>query len=470
MARLLVVDDEANMRRVLASILAVDGHEVVEADGVRAAQRAFAGSPFDLVLTDQRMGDGDGLALLASCHEVDATVPVVVMTAFASVELAVEAMKLGAFDFVPKPFVPEAVRAVVRRACERTELVRENERLRGQVRRLAQPAGLLGGSRAIQAIRELIDRVAPTNATVLIHGETGTGKELVARAIHDSSPRALRPFVAVNCAGFAETLLESELFGHERGAFTGADRTRQGVFEAAHRGSLFLDEAGEMPLPLQAKLLRVLMNGEVVRVGVTAARLVDVRIIVATNRDLLAMVRAGTFREDLYYRLAVVPIRVPALRERREDIPVLADHFLALAGRELKAPARELSGEARARLVAYDYPGNVRELRNLVERASILARGPVIEAGDLPLGGGAPGAPVDGPEAFLQALPETVDLAETMTLVESRLVSRALASAHGVQAEAARRLGISRSLLAYKLKALGLPANGAASDRAVKKT
>jgi DNA-binding NtrC family response regulator len=468
MARLLVVDDEANMRRVLASILAVDGHEVVEAEGVRAAQRAFALSPFDLVLTDQRMGDGDGLTLLASCREVDATVPVVVMTAFATVELAVEAMKLGAFDFVSKPFVPEAVRAVVRRACERTELVRENERLRGQVRRLAQPAGLLGGSRAMRTIFELISRVAPTNATVLIHGETGTGKELVARAIHDSSPRANRPFVAVNCAGFAETLLESELFGHERGAFTGADRARQGVFEAAHHGSLFLDEAGEMPLSLQAKLLRVLMNGEVVRVGATTPRLVDVRIIVATNRDLQGLVRAGSFREDLYYRLAVVPIEVPALRDRREDIPVLADHFLALAGRELNAPARILSARARARLVAYEFPGNIRELRNLIERASILARGERIEADDLPLGAGGRSANVDGPEAYVQGLPETVDLAATVTVVERHLVMRALASAGGVQAEAARRLGISRSLLSYKLKVLGVSAEGPSPDKDVK--
>ncbi|MBK6406660.1 MAG: sigma-54-dependent Fis family transcriptional regulator [Holophagales bacterium] len=468
MARLLVVDDEANMRRVLVSILAVDGHEVVEAEGVRAAQRAFAGSQFDLVLTDQRMADGDGLTLLSSCREVDSSVPVVVMTAFATVELAVDAMKLGAFDFVPKPFVPEAVRAVVRRACERTELLRENERLRGQVRRLAQPTGLLGGSRAMGVLHELIGRVAPTNATVLIHGETGTGKELVARAIHATSPRSERPFVAVNCAGFAETLLESELFGHERGAFTGADRARQGVFEAAHRGSLFLDEAGEMPLPLQAKLLRVLMNGEVVRVGATAPRLVDVRIIVATNRDLQAMVRSGTFREDLYYRLAVVPIEVPALRERREDIPVLADHFLTLAARELNAPARSLSSGARARLAEYGFPGNVRELRNLIERASILARGAAIEADDLPLGGGGRSTPGDGPGAFVESLPETVDLDATMTLVERHLVLRALASARGVQAEAARRLGISRSLLSYKLKALGLSADAASTDPGVK--
>jgi DNA-binding NtrC family response regulator len=469
MARLLVVDDEPNMRRILASVLAIDGHEVVEVEGVRAAQHSFAGSPFDLVLTDQRMTDGDGLTLLASCREIDATVPVVLMTAFATVELAVEAMKLGAFDVIPKPFVPEAVRAVVRRACERTELVRENERLRGQVRRLVQPSGLLGESRAMRAIHDLIGRVAPTNATVLIHGETGTGKELVARAIHDSSPRAQRPFVAVNCAGFTETLLESELFGHERGAFTGADRARQGVFEAAHHGSLFLDEAGEMPLPLQAKLLRVLMNGEVVRVGSTAPRVVDVRIIVATNRDLQAMVRAGTFREDLYYRLAVVPVEVPALRDRPEDIPALSDHFLALAGRDLNAPVRTLTPGALARLVSYAFPGNVRELRNLIERASILARGAAIEAGDLPLGGVGRSAPASGPEAYLQTLPESIDLAGTISLIERHLVLRALAAAGGVQAEAARRLGVSRSLLAYKLKTLGVSVEGS-SGAAVKES
>ena len=459
MPRLLVVDDEPNMRRILGAILQSGGHEVVEAAGVAEARRAFAASPFDLVLTDQRMPDGDGLSLLASCREVDPTVPVVLVTAYATVELAVDAMRQGAFDVVPKPFVPEAVRAVVNRACERTELLRENERLRGQVRRLTGSEELVGDSPEMARLRGLIARVAPTNATVLISGETGTGKELVARAIHAASGRAERAFVAVNCAGFPETLLESELFGHERGAFTGADRPRQGVFEAAHLGTLFLDEAGEMPLTLQAKLLRVLMNGEVVRVGSTAPRHVDVRIIAATNRDLEQRVRDGLFREDLYYRLAVVPIAVPPLRSRRSDLGSLVDHFLALVARDLKAAPRAVSPEAKAKLLAYDFPGNIRELRNLIERAAILAVGPRIEAEDVPLpaagaapAGSGPGQATAGVERLVAGLPDLLDLPSTMETVEAALIRRALTAAGGVQAEAARRLGVSRSHLAYKLK------------------
>jgi len=463
MARLLVVDDEANMRRILGTILAAGAHEVVEADGLGAARRAFSAAPFDAVLTDHRLGDGVGLSLLASCQEVDPTVPVVVMTAYATVELAVEAMKQGAFDFITKPFVPETVLAVVRRACERTNLLRENARLRGQVERLAQPTTLLGESAAMRSLRQLIARVAPTNATVLVQGETGTGKELVARAIHEASSRASQPFVAVNCAGFTESLLESELFGHERGAFSGADRLRQGVFEAAHHGTLFLDEAGEMSLPLQAKLLRVLVNGEVVRVGSTSPRLVDVRVVAATNRDLLAMVRAGSFREDLYYRIAVIPVEVPPLRRRPEDIPLLVQHFLGTAAQELKAAPRALAPTALAKLVAYDFPGNVRELRNLVERALILARGPFIEEADLPLRG-----EIVDESTRPDPLQHAVDLPATVEAFERDLVRRALVAAAGVQAEAARRLGISRSLLSYKLKALGLASCGVGPTTDVK--
>ncbi len=455
MARVLIVDDEPNMRRILAAILAGEGHEVHDADGLAAARRVLASTAVDVILTDQRMGDGEGLELLAEVRELDAAIPVVLITAYATVELAVSALRQGAFDFVAKPFEPDTVRAVVRRAAERAELVRENARLRRQVRSLAATDELVGGGPALTRLRDLIARVAPTGATVLVTGETGTGKELVARAIHAASPRSGGPFVAVNCAGFAETLLESELFGHERGAFTGAERARQGVFEAAHGGTLFLDEAGEMPLPLQAKLLRVLMGGEVLRVGSTVPRRVDVRIVAATNRDLESQVRHGAFREDLYYRLAVFPITVPPLRDRREDVPALVDHLLARIARDLKVPPRPLAPAAMAKLLAYDFPGNVRELRNLVERASILARGERIEASDLPLADAPEPGGAQAPAPADQLSTET-DLRTTLETVERSLITRALEAADGVQAEAARRLGVSRSALAYRIKRLGL--------------
>jgi len=463
MARLLIVDDEAPMRRVLASLLEEDGHDVVTAGGVTEARRALATGLFDLVITDQKMPDGEGLDLLDQVHENDPVLPVVLLTAFATVELAVEAMRRGAFDFITKPFVPPQVRSVVARATERVELLRENARLRREVRS-QEAAEMVGRSAALARVRDLIARVGPTDATVLVTGETGTGKELVARAIHAESQRRERPFVAVNCAAFAETLLDSELFGHEKGAFTGADRSRPGVFEAAHRGTLFLDEAGEMSLSLQAKLLRVLMDGSVVRVGSTESRTVDVRIVVATHRDLEQRVRDGVFRQDLYYRLAVVPIHVPPLRERPEDVQPLAEHFLRLVATELKVRPRTLSPEALTRLTRYLLPGNARELRNLIERATILARGQVIGVDDLPAleppagtsGAGGGGAQADPVGALVGGLPERVDLRELLDRIERRLIERTLAEADGVQAEAARRLGISRSDMSYKVRRLGI--------------
>ncbi len=456
MARVLVVDDEPNMRRILGAILTGEGHTVHEAEGVTAARATLASTAVDVILTDQRMADGEGLDLLVDARELDAAIPVVLITAFATVELAVRALRQGAFDFVAKPFEPDTVRAVVRRAAERAELVRENTRLRRQVRSLSATDELVGNGPALTRLRDLVARVAPTGATVLITGETGTGKELVAQAIHAASPRADGPFVAVNCAGFTDTLLESELFGHERGAFTGADRTRQGVFEAAHHGTLFLDEAGEMPLTLQAKLLRVLMGGEVLRVGSSVPRQVDVRILAATNRDLEAEVRRGAFREDLYYRLAVFPIEVPPLRQRRDDIPALVDHLLARIARDLKMPPRPLAPAAMAKLLAYDFPGNVRELRNLVERASILASGDRVEAADLPLPDADDAAATRLGDGVAAAVPAATELRTTLEAVERGLITRALAAADGVQAEAARQLGLSRSALAYRLKRLGL--------------
>lgn len=461
MPRLLLVDDEAGIRRILGSLLRSAGHDVVEAPGVAKARAELDAGVFDLVLTDQKMLDGDGLAVLAACRELDPTLPVVMLTAFATVELAVEAMRLGAFDVLTKPFQPEQVEAVVRRATERTALVRENALLREALLRRTGEHGLIGDSAPMLALGDLIARVGPTHATVLVIGETGTGKELVARALHASSPRAGQPFLEVNCAAFTDTLLDSQLFGHERGAFTGAERARQGVFEAAHKGTLFLDEAGEMSLPLQAKLLRVLMNGEIVRVGSTTPRRVDVRIVVATHRDLLERAKQGLFREDLYYRLAVVPIHVPPLRDRRQDLPALVQHLLVQVAGDLKRPPRTLARAALEKLSRYSFPGNVRELRNLIERASILARHEVIGPADLP--GLAEDAASGAPEAgklddWLDTLGERNDLRETLTEVERRLVTRTLAASDGVQAEAARRLGLSRSDLSYKLRRLGLAA------------
>src|SRR5688500_1597496 len=360
MARVLLVDDEANMRRILSALLRGDGHVVTEAGGVKYAVAAVTAKPFDLVIPDQKMRDGEGLGVLAAAQDAVPALPVVMLTAYATVELAVESLRRGAFDFLTKPFSPDAVRAVVGRAVERVGLRRENRLLRGEVDRLGFTSELLGPSPAMAAVKERIALVAPTHATVLITGETGTGKELAARAIHRGSARAGGPFLPVNCAAFTETLLDSELFGHERGAFTGADRSQPGWFEAAHGGTLFLDEAGEMSLALQAKLLRVLADRQVVRVGSRAPRSVDVRVVLATHRDLKQRVADGSFREDLYYRVAVVPIEMPPLRQRPEDIPVLVDRFLGEAARELKVPRRPVAPAAMARLQAYLFPGNIR--------------------------------------------------------------------------------------------------------------
>src|SRR5271166_116216 len=358
MGRILLVDDEPSMRRILASNLRQDRHEIWEAGGVQEAQSSLAANDFDVVVTDQKMPDGEGLAVMASSQEIDPAVSVIFLTAVATIELAVESMRHGAFDFLTKPFQPEVVRAAVRRACERTRLLRENVLLKDRVVHLEGASEIYGESQVIRDVRDRIARVAPTPATVLITGETGTGKELVARAIHRNSDRAAKPFVAVNCAAFTETLLESELFGHEKGAFTGADRSRQGLFEAAHQGTLFLDEVAEMSPAAQAKLLRVTTDGQVLRVGSTQPRKVDVRLLAATHRDLPQRVHDGVFRQDLYYRLAVVPIAIPPLRERREDVPVLCELLLRQVALELKLPRRVLSAEALEKLKRYDFPGN----------------------------------------------------------------------------------------------------------------
>ncbi len=461
MSRILIVDDEPNMRRILASNLAQENHHVTEAAGYAEARAALSANQFDAVITDQKMPDGQGLDVLASARELDPALSVVFLTAFATVELAVESMRQGAFDFITKPFQPVVVRATVRRACEHTGLLRENGLLKLTVDRLEGSAEIFGNSPAVLAVRERIARVAPANATVLITGETGTGKELVARAIHKSSPRARKPFIPVNCAAFTETLLESELFGHEKGAFTGADRMRQGLFEAAHEGTLFLDEAGEMSPATQAKLLRVLTDGKVLRIGSTKPRDVDVRVVVATHRDLEERSRRGTFRQDLYYRLAVVPIALPPLRERREDIPGLCELFCREIAKELKVPLRRIGVGALAKLKRYDFPGNIRELRNLIERALILSVAPEIGPDDFPLARTEGKTPPEngGDLAWIASVPESVHLREFLEEVEKSLILRALKSSDGVQAEAARRLQLSRSDLGYKLNKYGMKAD-----------
>jgi two-component system response regulator HydG len=463
MARILIVDDEASMRRILASNLRQDKHEIFEASGVTEAKQMLAAYDFDVVFTDQKMPDGEGLAVLSSSREEDESISVIFLTAVASIELAVESMRHGAFDFLTKPFQPEVVRATAQRAAERTHLLRENGLLKDAVGRLEGTSEICGDGQAIHEVLDKVARVAPTNATVLITGETGTGKELVARAIHRNSPRSSKPFVAVNCAAFTETLLESELFGHEKGAFTGADRARQGLFEAAHDGTLFLDEAGEMSPAAQAKLLRILTDGQLLRVGSTHPRKVDVRVLVATHRDLIKRVQQGQFREDLFYRLAVVPIHLPPLRERREDIPVLAEYFSRQIATELKMTQRTISPQAMQQLQQYQWPGNLRELRNLIERAYILSNRSEITVEDFPVAqAAAVAASGNGhgslPASATPANYESFDLTALLERTEKELIVRTLTSTGGAQAEAARRMGLSRSALAYKLNKYGIRA------------
>jgi DNA-binding NtrC family response regulator len=456
MGRILIVDDERHMRRVLGSALALDRHVTSEASGIVEARAQLNAGDFDAVFTDQRMGDGEGLDLLAAVRELDPTLSVVFITAFATIELAVESMRQGAFDFVTKPFQPQVIRATAKRACERTSLLRENDKLRETVGRLEGSSEIHGHSAGMQNVRDLIARVAPTNAPVLILGETGTGKELVARAIHKGSPRSAKPFVAVNCAALPPTLLESELFGHERGAFTGADRSRAGLFEAAHEGTLFLDEIGEMPMEAQAKLLRVLTDGQVTRIGSTKPRQVDVRLIAATHRELTQHIRDRLFREDLYYRLAVIPIPLPPLRERSEDIADLCQLFLQQASRDLKVSKHNLSQKALERLNGYSFPGNVRELRNLIERACILSASAIIGPESFPIAGNYDEDQADSSDSWINLVPGTLNLREFLSGAEKKLIERTLKETDGAQAETARRLGLSRSHLAYKISKYGL--------------
>ena len=467
MAKVLVIDDEPGMRRILEVNLRRDGHTVVEAEGAAAGIDLLKREDFDVVLTDQKMPDGNGIDVLHAAQEDDPTTSVIFLTAVGTVELAVESIRQGAFDFLTKPFLPDVVRAAVRRASAHAALLRENAVLKTTVEKLEGGDEILGASAAIGRVREFIGRVAATSTTVLITGETGTGKELVARAIHRNSLRAKKPFIAINCAAVTETLLESELFGHERGAFTGADKSRVGLFEAAHEGTLFLDEVAEMSPAAQAKLLRVLADGEIQRVGSNVTRHVDVRVLAATHRNLEDRVREGQFREDLYYRLAVVPVHLAPLRERAEDISELSRTLSARIAAEMKVPARPICAAALEKLARYAFPGNVRELKNLLERALILGQGAELLPEDFFLPRNSVAAPHGSEELTVEALaerlPRQLNLRETIANFERALIVRSLELARGVQAEAARSLGLSRSDLGYKVGKHGLL--GAAEEK-----
>ena len=449
MARLLIVEDEVNMRKLIGMHLRAEGHVLVAVETLKESLEMLEKQDFDAIVTDQRLPDGEGLEILQVLAQSGSATAVVVLTAYGSVELAVETMRKGAFDFLTKPFSTDNLKAVVQRAAQHTFLRRENELLRRTVGSLEGQSEIRGSSTKIIRLRELISRVGPTEATVLITGETGTGKELVARAVHKASVRAGKPLLSVNCAAFSETLLESELFGHEKGSFTGADRIRFGLFETAHQGTLFLDEAGEMSAAAQAKLLRVLAEGKITRVGSTLARDVDVRVLVATHRNLLEEVAKGTFRRDLYYRLAIVPIEVPALRERSEDIPELSQYLLAHISSELKTTKRTLTDSSLKSLMSYEFPGNVRELRNLLERACILSNEQEIDWIDLPVQSGRPEQKQTG--SLTAAFPESFHLRSVLASWERVAIEQMLVRTGGVKAEAARRLGLSKSDLTYKL-------------------
>jgi two-component system response regulator HydG len=442
MADILIVDDEPAARMTLGILLRKRGHRVVQAEGTKAAAKTLAETAFDLVVTDLRMPDGDGLEVLRAARGHCPEAAVILLTAYAGWESAKEAMRLGAFDYFEKGKEPDEFLHRVDKALEEKGLRRENENLRRQVRERYSLPGIIGHSKEMQQALDLVMRVAPTDATILIQGESGTGKEVIAKAIHHTSARARHPFVAVNCGALPEPLLESEIFGHVKGAFTGATAHKKGLFEEAHGGTFFLDEIGDMPLTLQVKFLRVLQEGEIRRVGSNQATSMDVRVLAATNRDLGQLMQQGQFREDLYYRLNVIPLALPPLRERREDIPALAEHFLRRFGDKQHRPL-SLTANAVERLLRYPWPGNVRELENAMERTAILAPNDLIGPDELPphIASGTPLGPAP-------VLPREQTLAE----VERSHILQTLERCGWNHSHTAEALGIGRTSLWRKLK------------------
>ncbi|MGA2148545.1 MAG: sigma-54 dependent transcriptional regulator [Bryobacteraceae bacterium] len=446
--RILVVEDEEKLRRVIQLQLASAGYEVDLAgsaeEGIKIVDRA------DLVLTDLKLPNMDGLEFLSRIRLQNAHVPVIMMTAFGSVETAVEAMKAGATDFLLKPFGYDHLQQVVAKALEVRALRDENRQLKAELGRRYEFDNIIGRSPGMQEIFETIERVAPTRATVLLAGESGVGKDLIARAIHFHSPRRDRPLVKINCTALPENLMESELFGYEKGAFTGANTSKPGKFEQADTGTVFLDEIGDVPAPIQVKLLRILQEREFERLGSNTTRHIDVRVIAATNQDLRAALEQGTFREDLYYRLNVVPINIPPLRDRKHDIPFLANHFIHKLAPDSGSRVESITEAGMEKLVAYHWPGNVRELENVIERGLVMCTGTTLDAADIRL----ESAPRPRANHDSHFLPEGL----TLDQYEQEILKEALRRADGNKSQAARLLGLTRNALRYRLTQMGMEA------------
>jgi len=452
---ILILDDEKNYLLVLQAILEDEGYAITALDDPRLGMAFLEESEVDVVITDMKMPGLSGEEVLDRVRKDYPHIPVMIMTAFGSIDNAVEAMKCGAFDYITKPFSNEELLLSVSKAMKLAQAEQKNRLLRQSLNQQFGKHHILGKSKAIRDVLALMDRVAPSKSSVLITGESGTGKELIARGIHASSDRKDNPFISVNCMSFNPGVLESELFGHEKGSFTGAVARKRGRFEQAHNGTLFLDEIGELSADLQVKLLRVLQERSLERVGGTETIHVDFRLLSATNKDLKKEVEEGRFREDLFYRLNVVHIAVPPLRERREDISLLAAHFLLTYARENKMPEKMLTTKAVQAMDAYEWPGNVRQLQNVIERSVVLSPHTSIDLDDLP-------AEVRDEETQLKSavdlLPSEINLAETLEKIEAALIRRALVQTRFVKVKAAELLSISKSLLQYKLKKYGISA------------
>jgi DNA-binding NtrC family response regulator len=452
--RILVVDDEEKLRRVIELQLSAAGYDVDKAasaeEGLRLAERA------DLVLTDLKLPGMDGLELLSAIRRQNMQAPVIVMTAFGTIEVAVQAMKSGAVDFLLKPFSLDHLMAVIQKALEVRALRDENRQLREELGKRYEFDNIIGRSPAMQEIFATIERVAPSRATVLLAGESGVGKDLIARAIHFHSPRRDRPFVKINCTALPENLMESELFGYEKGAFTGANTTKPGKFEQADTGTVFLDEIGDVPASIQVKLLRILQEREFERLGSNKTRHIDVRVIAATNQDLRAALEQGTFREDLYYRLNVVPINIIPLRDRMQDIPFLAEHFLHKYAAEAGNRIETITPAAMSKLMSYHWPGNVRELENVIERSVVMCTGETLDAADIKLDN-APRPRNAGTEL-------TLPPGMTLDQYEQELIREALKRANGNKSQASRALGLTRNALRYRLAQMGLEPEGGQAE------